>query len=59
MRRTVETVLIVRIGSKENCLGYRVLAELRSLRIWQEDESTVMFFLAIMVEYRLREGRYF
>ena len=45
--------------ARKNCLGYRVLAEPHSLRIWQEDESTVMFFLAIMVEYRLCEGRYF
>ncbi len=51
--RAIETILIVRIGSKEKQSGYLMFAEPRSLRIWQEDESAMLYILAKLIEYRM------
>jgi len=56
-KREVETVLIVRIGSKQETYGYLICAEPRSLRIWQEDESAMLYFLAKLVEHRIKETK--
>lgn len=50
----VETVLIVRIGAGKETLGYLICAEPRSLRIWQEDESALLFYLANLMEFHIR-----
>ncbi|MBQ8116707.1 MAG: GGDEF domain-containing protein [Lachnospiraceae bacterium] len=54
-KREVETVIIVRIGmdSKET-QGYLICAEPRSLRIWQEDESAILFYLANLIDFHIR-----
>lgn len=44
-----ETVLIVRIGIQDETFGYLVCAEPRNLRIWQDDEYAIMFFVARML----------
>lgn len=44
-----ETVLITRIGIQEQTFGYLVCAEPKSLRIWQDDEDAIMFFVARML----------
>lgn len=44
-----ETVLIVRIGIQDETFGYLVCAEPRNLRIWQDDEYAMMFFVARML----------
>lgn len=41
-----ETILIVRIRKAENVSGYLVCAVKRSLRIWQENECAVLYFVA-------------
>ena len=41
-----ETVLIVRIRKVENVSGYLVCAVKRSLRIWQENECAVLYYVA-------------
>lgn len=44
-----ETVLIVRVGIQEETFGYLICAEQRTLRIWQDDEYAIMFFIARML----------
>ncbi len=44
-----ETVLIIRIGIQDETYGYLVCAEPRNLRIWQDDEYAIMFFVARML----------
>jgi len=44
-----ETVLITRIGIQDESFGYLVCAEPRNLRIWQDDENAIMFFVARML----------
>lgn len=50
----IETVLIVRIGDEKEAYGYLLCAEPRSLRIWQEDESAILFYLANLIEFHIR-----
>ena len=54
-RREVESLMVVRVGM-DNAVpdGYLVCAEPHSLRIWQEDECAVMFFLAKLIAMRSR-----
>lgn len=44
-----ETVLIIRIGIRNETFGYLVCAEHRNRRIWQNDEYAIMFFVARML----------
>ncbi len=44
-----ETVLVVRVGIQEKTFGYLVCAEPRNLRIWQDDEFAILFFVARML----------
>ena len=53
-RWDVETVMIIRIGTKENHEGYLMCAEPHSLRIWQEDESAMLFYLANLIDFHIR-----
>lgn len=48
-RHEFETVLILRIGIREETFGYLVCAEPKNLRIWQSDECAIMFFIARML----------
>ena len=41
-----ETVLVSRIRKREKTKGYLVCAVKRSLRLWQEDECAILFYLA-------------
>lgn len=41
-----ESVMAVRIRKKDRILGYLVCAVKRSLRIWQENECAMMYYLA-------------
>ncbi|MCR4947160.1 MAG: diguanylate cyclase [Lachnospiraceae bacterium] len=41
-----ESVLTVRIGKGDNTYGYLVCAVKRALRLWQEDECAVLYYLA-------------
>ncbi len=47
--REFETVLMIRIGIQDKTLGYLVCAEPHNLRIWQDDEYAIMFFVARML----------
>ncbi|MBR6753713.1 MAG: GGDEF domain-containing protein [Clostridia bacterium] len=49
LNRAFETVLIVKIGIRNETFGYLVCAEPRSLRIWQDNEDAIMFFVARML----------
>lgn len=49
MKNGMETILMTRIGMKEDTDGYIICAEPRSHRIWQEDECAVMYFLAKLI----------
>ncbi len=54
-RREVESLMVVRVGMDNAAAdGYLVCAEPHSLRIWQEDECAVMFFLAKLIAARIR-----
>lgn len=53
-KREVETILIVRIGSKEKMYGCLFCAQPKSLRIWQEDECAILYFVAKLLEFHLR-----
>ncbi len=56
-QREIETVIAVKVSTKEETYGYLLCAEPRSLRIWQEDESAVLYFLACLTAaYILRTG---
>ncbi len=48
-KQEFETVLIIRIGIQNETFGYLVCAEPRNLRIWQDDEYAIMFFVARMM----------
>ena len=48
-KQEFETVLIIRIGIQDETFGYLVCAEPRNLRIWQDDEYAIMFFVARML----------
>lgn len=47
--REFETVLMIRIGIQDETFGYLICAEPHNLRIWQEDEYAIMFFVARML----------
>ena len=47
--REFETVLMIRIGIQGKTFGYLICAESHNLRIWQEDEHAIMFFVARML----------
>lgn len=53
-KHDVETVLLVRVGMKEDTDGYIVCAEPRSHRIWQEDECAMVYFLAKLIAVGIR-----
>ncbi|MDO4805402.1 MAG: GGDEF domain-containing protein [Lachnospiraceae bacterium] len=53
-KRNIETVMVTRIRMEERTYGFLVLAEPRSLRIWQEEECAVMFFLSKMIAAHIR-----
>ena len=53
-RMDVETVMAVRVLLDGEMYGTLVLAEPRNLRLWQEDECAIMFFLAKMLACRLK-----
>lgn len=48
-RQEFEAVLIIRIGIQHETFGYLVCAEPKTLRIWQDDEYSIMFFVARML----------
>lgn len=52
--REFETVLVIHIGNPNESFGYLVCAEPKNLRIWQEDEFAIMFFVARMVASHIR-----
>lgn len=47
--REFETVLMIRIGIQDKTFGYLICAETHNLRIWQDDEYAIMFFVARML----------
>lgn len=53
-RMEFETVLITRIGIQNETFGYLVCAEPKNLRIWQDDEYAIMFFIARMLAVHIR-----
>ena len=42
-------MLITRIGIQDKTFGYLVCAEPKNLRIWQDDEYAILFFIARML----------
>ena len=54
--RKAETVLIVRLGAGRDYLGYLLCAEPGNLKIWQEDECAIIFFVGRMIYDFLRES---
>ena len=48
-RQEFETLLIIRIGIQAETYGYLICAEPKNLRIWQDDEDAIMFFIARML----------
>ena len=53
-KHNMETVLMLRIGMKEDTDGYLICAEPRSHRIWQEDECAMIYFLAKLIAVGIR-----
>ncbi len=52
--RDIETLLSVRVIIDGTTYGYLLLAEPRSLRIWQDDESAVLYFLSKLIAGHIR-----
>ena len=46
LKNSFESVLISRIRKDEQTKGFLVCAVRRSLRIWQENECAILFYLA-------------
>ncbi len=42
----MEAVLVVAVRQKDEIKGYLVCAAERSLRIWQDNETAVLYYLA-------------
>ncbi len=53
----IEAVLIMSISNTPESYGYLMCAEPHTMRIWQENEYTVMFLFARMLSAYLRERR--
>ncbi len=49
IKHEMETVLVTRIGFKDETDAYLICAEQRSHRIWQEDECALIYFLAKLI----------
>ncbi|MBP5608659.1 MAG: hypothetical protein J6X66_10400 [Lachnospiraceae bacterium] len=45
-RNGLESVMTVRIRKRDKIYGYLICAVKRSLRIWQEDERAILYYLA-------------
>lgn len=56
-RREFETVLIIRIGICSETYGYLICAEPHNLRIWQDDEHAIMFFIARMLAVYIQAAK--
>ena len=52
-----ETMLAAKVHLGTELYGYLVLAEPRTLRIWQDEEKAVMFFFARMLAGFIKESR--
>ena len=48
-KREIETVMLARVGMGDASYGYVMCAEPHSLRIWQDDEIALLFFLAKLI----------
>lgn len=48
-KQEFETLLVIKIGIRDEIFGYLVCAEPRNLRIWQDDEYAIVFFVARML----------
>ena len=46
LKNGFESVLVARIRRDENIKGYLICAVKRSLRIWQENECAILYYLA-------------
>ncbi|MBQ3842218.1 MAG: GGDEF domain-containing protein [Ruminiclostridium sp.] len=53
-KHSMETVLVSKIGMKQDTDGYVICAEPRSHRIWQEDECAMVYFLAKLIAVGIR-----
>lgn len=53
-RHEFETMLIIRVGNQDETFGYLVCAEPKNLRIWQDDEYAIMFFIARMLAVHIQ-----
>ena len=47
--KEIETTMIVKVNVRSRVFGFLVFAEPHSLRIWQEEESAILFFLSRLV----------
>ena len=41
----LETILVIKVRLKDRTMGYIMCAEPRNLRIWQDDEGAILFFI--------------
>ncbi len=55
IRRGFESALIMRIRHHDEVFGYFVCAVKRSLRIWQENECAILYYLAELISTELKE----
>ena len=53
-KHSVETVLVTRIGRKQDTDGFLICAEPQSHRIWQDDECVLIYFLAKIIAAAIR-----
>lgn len=54
-KHDIETVLITKIGMRQETDGFIVCAEPRSHRIWQENECAMLYFLAKIISVGIRQ----
>ncbi len=58
VEREIETIMVTRVEISHRFFGYLMCAEPRTLRIWQEDEFAVLFFISRLVAgYLYGEGQ--
>jgi len=53
-KHDIETLLVTKVGMKNDTDGYLVCAEPRSHRIWQEDECAMIYFLSKLIAMGIR-----
>ncbi len=53
-KREIETIMLSKVSTKDEINGYLMCAEPHSLRIWQDDETALLYFLSKLIASEIR-----